>query len=64
MLYHRSRAHRVCTGVSIILVFLGCSLGSAQASEGDSEGISWRTDYARALEEARTRNQLLWIQSN
>ena len=62
MLYHPSRAHRGCTGVSIILVCLGCSLGSTQASEGDSEGISWRTDYARALEEARTRNQLLWIQ--
>ena len=62
MLYHPSRAQRGCTGVSIVLLFLGCALGSTQASEGDSEGISWRTDYARALEEARTRNQLLWIQ--
>ncbi len=62
MLYHRFRAHRGCTGVSIILVFQGCSLGLTQASEDDSEGISWRTDYGRALEEARTRNQLLWIQ--
>ncbi len=62
MLYHPSRAQRDCTGVSIVLLFLGCALGSTRASEGDSEGISWRTDYARALEEARTRNQLLWIQ--
>ncbi|MGZ3336068.1 MAG: thioredoxin family protein [Isosphaeraceae bacterium] len=62
MLYHPSRAQRGCTGVSIVLLFLGCALGSTRASEGDSEGISWRTDYARALEEARTRNQLLWIQ--
>ncbi len=62
MLYHRSRAHRGCTGVSLILVFLGCSLGLTHASEDESEGISWRTDYGRALEEARTRNQLLWIQ--
>jgi len=46
----------------MILVFLGCSLGLSQASEDDAEGISWRTDYTRALEEARTRNQLLWIQ--
>ncbi len=40
--------HRGCSGVSIILVFLGCSLGSTHASEDDSEAISWRTDYARA----------------
>ena len=62
MLYHPTRAHRGCSGVSMILVFLGCSLGSTHASEGDSEAISWRTDYTRALEEARSRNQLLWIQ--
>ena len=62
MLHNRSRAHRGCTGVSIAILFLGCSLGSTQGFEDDSEGISWRTDYARALEEARARNQLLWIQ--
>jgi YHS domain-containing protein/thiol-disulfide isomerase/thioredoxin len=61
MLYRRSRAHRGCSGVSIAILFLGWSMGSTPASEADSEGISWRTDYARALEEARTRNQLLWI---
>jgi YHS domain-containing protein len=36
--------------------------GTIGASEADPEAISWRTDYARGLEEARTRHQLLWIQ--
>jgi YHS domain-containing protein len=62
MLPLRSRTHRGCTGVSIAFVLIGCSLGTTLASEDESEGIPWRTDYARALEEARTRNQLLWIQ--
>jgi YHS domain-containing protein len=37
-------------------------LGSVRASEGEAEPIPWRNDYARALEEARRQNQLLWIQ--
>src|SRR4051812_4289437 len=32
------------------------------ASEPATEAIAWRIDYGQALEEARTRNQLLWIQ--
>jgi YHS domain-containing protein/thioredoxin-related protein len=32
------------------------------ASEPGPEDIAWRSDYAQALEEARGRDQLLWIQ--
>ena len=59
---HRSRMHRAATGTSAILILLGWALGPTVASDDDPESISWRTDYARALEEARTRNQLLWLQ--
>ncbi len=62
MVYHRSRAHRVCSGVSIAFLFLGSLLGSTRAFAEESESISWRTDYGSALDEAKTRNQLLWIQ--
>jgi YHS domain-containing protein len=62
MLSHRSRAYRGCTGFSAALFFVGWSLCSTHAAQEDSEEISWRTDYALALDEAGTRNQLLWIQ--
>src|SRR5271166_6142140 len=62
MLYHR---FRVPWGGTVVLAALGL-LGFAQhpiwARDGDPEGIPWRTDYSRALEEAQARNQLLWIQ--
>ena len=60
-------AARFCAGVPLVLLFLG-SAGSVRASDGDPEAgaepglITWRTDYARALDEAKTRNQLIWIQ--
>ncbi len=62
MLYHRSRAHWGSTVFLMGLSLLGFAQRPILAWEGDSEGISWRTDYARALEEAQSRNQLLWIQ--
>jgi YHS domain-containing protein len=62
MLPQRSCAHRVCTGVSVVMILMGSALGVIGASETDSQAISWRTDYARALEEARSKDQLLWIQ--
>jgi YHS domain-containing protein len=34
----------------------------APAAEPEPEGIPWRDDYARALDEARTSDRLLWIQ--
>ena len=36
--------------------------GSAPRSATEPEPISWRDDYAGALDEARTANRLLWIQ--
>ena len=59
---HRSRMRRAATGASAILVLVGCTLRPTIASDDDPESISWRTDYGRALEEARTSNQLLWLQ--
>jgi YHS domain-containing protein len=38
------------------------SPGSVAVAEPDSESITWRVDYAAALEEARAANRLLWIQ--
>jgi YHS domain-containing protein len=56
------RMHRAAPGVSIVFVLMGCLLGAVRASERAAQTISWRTDYSRAFEEARARNQLLWIQ--
>ena len=58
----KPRAHRARAGVSMILTLLGCSLGAVTALASESEEISWRNDYSLALEEARAKNQLLWIQ--
>ena len=57
-----SRAHRARAGVFLILSLLAWSLGTASASDDPSEKISWRNEYGPALEEARAKNQLLWIQ--
>lgn len=38
------------------------SSGSIAAAEPESNSITWRVDYAEALEEARAANRLLWIQ--
>ena len=62
MKFHQSRIRRTVTGASAILVLVGWALAPTVASEDDPEPISWRTDYARALEEAQSRNQLLWLQ--
>jgi YHS domain-containing protein len=59
---HRSGMRRSATGASAILIILGWALPPTVASDDDPESISWRTDYARALEEAQSRNQLLWVQ--
>jgi YHS domain-containing protein len=63
---YRPCARRLSAGVPIVLLFLGSAQVSVRASDGDPKAepglIAWRTDYARALDEARTRNQLVWIQ--
>jgi YHS domain-containing protein len=59
---HRLLLHPVCTGVPTLLFLALPTLSAARASDREAETITWRSDYARALEEARTRNQLLWIQ--
>src|SRR3954452_4360013 len=53
---------RAAAGASAILVLIGWALGPALASDDGPDSISWRTDYGRALDEARASNQLLWIQ--
>jgi YHS domain-containing protein len=64
----RPRARRLCAGVPLVFLFLGSTQASVRASDGDPEAgaepglIAWRTDYARALDEAKTGNQLIWIQ--
>jgi YHS domain-containing protein len=63
---YRPRARRFRAGVPLCLLFLGSAHISVRASEGDPGAepgpITWRTDYARALDEAKTRNHLVWIQ--
>ena len=59
---------RSCAGVPLVLLLLRSAQVSVRASERDPEAgaepglITWRTDYARALDEAKSRNQLIWIQ--
>src|SRR4051794_18186910 len=65
---YRPRARRFRAGVPLVLLFLGSTQVSVRASDGDPEAgaepglIMWRADYSRALDEAKTRNQLIWIQ--
>jgi YHS domain-containing protein len=61
MLLPELRAHRICTGVLLIIVLMGCVLATIRASGAEIEAIPWRRDYAGALEEARTKDRLLWI---
>jgi YHS domain-containing protein len=64
MILHPSRDHRQRVAAALWIaagVFCATNrLGSALGSE--PEPISWRGDYAGALEEAKTANRLLWIQ--
>jgi YHS domain-containing protein len=64
MMLHSSRPRRAVSAVSLIPAVLGAAIslepGPAGGTEPDS--ISWRGDYAGALEEARAANRLLWIQ--
>jgi YHS domain-containing protein len=64
MFPRRSLACPARTGTALVLISIASILATVRGSEPDPdpEAISWRTDYARALDEARTRNQLLWIQ--
>jgi YHS domain-containing protein len=59
---HPYRMYRAATGASAILVLMGWALVPTVAAGDEPESISWRTDYSRALEEAQSRKQLLWIQ--
>ena len=68
MWLNRPCARRLRAGVPLVLLFLGSTQVSVRALDVDPEAnaepglITWRTDYARALDEAKTRNQLIWIQ--
>jgi YHS domain-containing protein len=61
MKVHRPWAHLLCTGVAAILTVFFCSQVPAPAGENEPNAISWRSDYPSALDEARSRNRLLWI---
>lgn len=58
----RFPARRARTGVSVVLVLLCAFPRSGPAAGPDPAPIDWIQDYATALESARSRNQLLWIQ--
>src|SRR3954454_22783161 len=60
MFPRRFFAHPAIAGIAFVLISIA-SPSILSAAEPASEAISWRTDYARALDEARARNQLLWI---
>jgi YHS domain-containing protein len=57
---HRSVVPLPLIGMGAVCAAISLNLGSAVGMEPDP--ISWRGDYAGALEEARAANRLLWIQ--
>jgi YHS domain-containing protein len=61
MFPRRFPARPALAGIALVLISTASPVlvSAAEPEQGD---ISWRTDYAQALEEARSRNQLLWIQ--
>jgi YHS domain-containing protein len=61
MFPRRFPARPALAGTALLLISLA-STSILHASELGPKEISWRTDYAQALEEARNRDQLLWIQ--
>ncbi|WP_165226575.1 thioredoxin family protein [Aquisphaera insulae] len=59
---YRFRAHRAGACLAAILAIF-CGPEAADGGEkGEAAEIAWRGDYSRAFEEARNRDQLLWIQ--
>lgn len=62
MMIRRRTRHLTTAGLRLAacLVLTWTTPGSARATEPTP--ITWREDYAGALEEARTTNRLLWIQ--
>ena len=62
MMVSKPRVYPALTGACLILTLLALFLRPVSALEETSEEISWRNEYGPALEEARAKNQLLWIQ--
>ena len=62
MVRHRSRAKALCAFVLAGFSLISHAAVAVAIEERGTELISWRTDYGLALEEARSSNQLLWIQ--
>jgi YHS domain-containing protein/thiol-disulfide isomerase/thioredoxin len=62
MMAAKPLAHRATTGACLILALLSFFPRPVSASEETYTTISWRSEYGPALEEARAKNQLLWIQ--
>ena len=64
MILHPSRHRRLASALSVVTGALCAAMspGWVTAAEPDSDSITWRVDYAGALEEARATNRLLWIQ--
>jgi YHS domain-containing protein len=56
------REHRGAPGAFVVLILTEFLSAPAHAEDPAVPAISWRCDYASALEEAKSRDQLLWIQ--
>ncbi len=58
----RTRWGRLTLLHALAILFLRSTHSPVQAFAEEADAITWRTDYATALEEARVQNRLLWIQ--
>ncbi len=61
---HPSRHHRhhIAVGLCLAAGVVCAAMRPASAGTPEPEPISWRSDYAGALEESKASNRLLWIQ--
>jgi len=59
---HLSLPVRVASGVSFVVAALCWGLVHEPACGGEPDSIAWQGDYAKALEDARAANRLLWVQ--
>jgi YHS domain-containing protein/thioredoxin-related protein len=57
-----SRPVRVAAVVSFVVAALCSALFQEPARGTEPDSIAWQDDYAKALENARTSNRLLWVQ--
>jgi YHS domain-containing protein/thiol-disulfide isomerase/thioredoxin len=64
MMHHRMPRSSIAFGIRLLTLFaMGMfAVGEAAVAQSAPAGLSWRSDYAAALDEARAENRLLWIQ--